>query len=70
VIGWLGAPAWLHLLSTPADALPLAVAYLRVVFVALPAVLVIIVLMMALRGSGDAMTRSGSCCSSFSSTVP
>ena len=56
VIGWLGAPALLHLLSTPADALPLAVAYLRVVFVALPAVLVIIVLMMALRGSGDAMT--------------
>ena len=56
VIGWLGAPALLHLLSTPGDALPLAVAYLRVVFIALPAVLVIIVLMMALRGSGDAMT--------------
>jgi len=56
VIGWLGAPALLHLLSTPPEALPLAVAYLRVVFVALPAVLVIIVLMMALRGSGDAMT--------------
>ena len=33
-----------------------ALAYLRVIFIAMPAVLVIIVLMMALRGSGDAMT--------------
>ncbi|MGZ8336937.1 MAG: MATE family efflux transporter [Allosphingosinicella sp.] len=56
VIGWLGAPSLLHLLSTPVDSLPLAVAYLRVVFIALPAVLILVVLMMALRGSGDAMT--------------
>jgi putative MATE family efflux protein len=56
VIGWLGAPALLRLLATPADAYPLAIDYLRVVFVALPGVLVLVVLMMALRGSGDAMT--------------
>ena len=55
-IGWFGAPALLRLLATPADAMPLALAYLRVIFLAMPGILILIVLMMGLRGSGDAMT--------------
>jgi len=56
VVGWVGAPALLRLLATPADSLPLALAYLRVIFLAMPAILIVIVLMMGLRGAGDAMT--------------
>ena len=54
--GWLFAPAILRLLGTPADAAPLALAYLRVIFIAMPPALVMVSWMMALRGSGDAMT--------------
>ncbi|HEX6374803.1 MAG TPA: MATE family efflux transporter [Allosphingosinicella sp.] len=54
--GWLFAPAILRLLGTPADAAPLALAYLRVIFIAMPPALVMISWMMALRGGGDAMT--------------
>jgi putative MATE family efflux protein len=46
----------LHLLGTPGDAAPLALAYLRVIFLAMPALLLLTLLMMALRGSGDSMT--------------
>jgi len=56
VVGWFGAPALLRLLATPGDAMPLALAYLRVIFIAMPGILILIVLMMGLRGSGDAMT--------------
>jgi len=56
ILGWIGAPALLRLLAMPPDALPLALAYLRVIFLAMPAILIMIVLMMGLRGSGDAMT--------------
>jgi putative MATE family efflux protein len=56
ILGWVFAPALLHLLAMPATALPLALAYLRVIFLAMPAILIMIVLMMGLRGSGDAMT--------------
>ena len=34
--------------------MPLALAYLRVIFIAMPPILIVIVLMMGLRGSGDA----------------
>src|SRR4051812_36361513 len=54
--GWLLAPQLLHLLAMPAPAMPLALAYLRVIFLAMPAILIMILLMMGLRGSGDAMT--------------
>src|SRR5947208_7351877 len=54
--GWIFAPALLKLLATPAGAAPLALAYLRVIFLAMPSILLTIMLMMALRGSGDAMT--------------
>jgi putative MATE family efflux protein len=56
ILGWIFAPQLLHLLAMPAPALPLALAYLRVIFLAMPAILIMIVLMMGLRGSGDAMT--------------
>jgi len=56
VIGWVGSPALLRLLAMPADAMPLALAYLRTIFTAMPAILLLVLLMMALRGSGDALT--------------
>src|SRR3954469_21226568 len=46
----------LHLLGTPPEAAPLALAYLRVIFLAMPALLLLTLLMMALRGTGDSMT--------------
>jgi putative MATE family efflux protein len=54
--GWLFAPAILRLLGTPADAAPLALAYVRVIFIAMPPALIMVSWMMALRGSGDSMT--------------
>ena len=56
ILGWIGAPALLRLLAMPPDAMPLALAYLRMIFLAMPAILILIVLMMGLRGSGDALT--------------
>ncbi len=56
VLGWIGAPALLELLATPPEVTPLALAYLRVIFIAMPPILLFIVLVMALRGTGDAMT--------------
>ena len=50
------APEILNLLATPADAAPLALAYLRVIFLAMPALLLLTLLMMALRGAGDSLT--------------
>ncbi|ATE65528.1 MATE family efflux transporter [Rhizorhabdus dicambivorans] len=46
----------LHLLGTPADARPLASAYLKVMLLNLPFSAVLVLLMMSLRGIGDAMT--------------
>jgi len=56
LFGWLFAPTILKLLATPPDAAPLALAYLRVIFLAMPSILLTVLLMMALRGAGDAMT--------------
>ena len=56
LIGWLCAPALLHLLATPAGAYPFALAYLRVIFIAMPSMMILVMLMMTLRGGGDAMT--------------
>lgn len=55
-LGWLFAPQLLGLLGTPPDAVPLALAYIRAIFVAMPAMLMMTMLMMALRGSGDSLT--------------
>jgi len=56
VAGWFFAPAILGLLGTPGPAAPLALAYLRVIFLAMPALLLLTMLMMALRGAGDSLT--------------
>jgi putative MATE family efflux protein len=56
VIGWLASPVLLRLLAMPPDAMPYALAYLRVIFTAMPAILILVMLMMALRGAGDALT--------------
>ena len=56
VPGWLFAPALLDILAIPASAFDLAVTYLRVIVFALPGMVVAVVMMMALRGSGDSRT--------------
>lgn len=56
VIGWLLTPAILHALATPPDAVPLAESYLRVIFLGLPASMLLVLLSMALRGIGDSVT--------------
>jgi putative MATE family efflux protein len=55
-IGIIGAPAALIAMRTPPDALPLAAAYLRVIFIALPAMYLYTFVMMVLRGAGDSRT--------------
>jgi Na+-driven multidrug efflux pump len=54
--GWLGAPALLRLLATPEGAFDMALLYLRVIFISMPASLLALMIMMGLRGAGDART--------------
>jgi len=56
LFGWIFAPSILYALGTPAGAEDLALIYLRVIFVAMPATLTFTLTMMALRGTGDSMT--------------
>lgn len=56
VIGYVFTPHILRAMDTPADAAPLAIAYLRVIFVAVPFMYLYNVLMMTLRGTGDSRT--------------
>lgn len=56
VVGWFLAPYVLSLLGTDPSITPLARAFLKVTFLALPAILMMTMLMMTLRGSGDAIT--------------
>ena len=56
VAGFYLSPAILHLLGTPGEAAPLAHAYLRVIFLAMPPILLLTLFMMALRGAGDSLT--------------
>lgn len=46
----------LRLLATPHDALPLAAAYLRVIFLGMPPMFLMVLLTSALRGVGDSIT--------------
>ncbi len=58
-IALIGLPLSRHILvwmSTPADALPLAEAYLRIVFMAVPFLYVFAMLQATLRGAGDTRT--------------
>lgn len=52
--GWLLTPAILDAMGTPPDARREAIAYLRVIFLAMPFMYFFSFLMMALRGAGDA----------------
>ncbi len=52
--GWFGAPALLHTMSTPPAVYAFALAYLRVIFIAMPAQMITVIVGMALRGAGDA----------------
>lgn len=54
--GWVFAPGILHLLATPAEAQPLALAYLRVIFLGLPLSMLGVLVQMGLRGTGDSVT--------------
>ncbi|MGB6117020.1 MAG: MATE family efflux transporter [Mesorhizobium sp.] len=56
IAGWLLVDEILALLQTPADAVPLARAYLRVVFLAVPVINLLSFIMTVLRGSGDSRT--------------
>jgi putative MATE family efflux protein len=56
LLGWIFAPDLLKLLATPPDSAALALAYLRVIFIAMPPILIAIVIIMGLRGTGDSLT--------------
>src|SRR3982751_90456 len=56
IAGYFLSGSILKLLGTPGAAAPLALAYLQVIFLAMPALLLLTLLMMALRGAGDSMT--------------
>ncbi|MDO5506423.1 MAG: MATE family efflux transporter [Pseudoxanthomonas suwonensis] len=59
VIALLGFPLSRHILAwmgTPAEALPLAESYLRIIFIAMPAMYLFALLTAILRGSGDTRT--------------
>jgi putative MATE family efflux protein len=55
-VGYLATPVLLGLMNTPADAMPQAIVYLRVMFVALPPMYFFNFLITTLRGAGDAKT--------------
>ncbi len=56
VIGWFASDQILRWLETPAEAFTLAHDYLRVTFIAVPASMLMVMLSMASRGAGDAVT--------------
>jgi putative MATE family efflux protein len=56
VLGVLLTPSMLSIMRTPPEATPLAAAYLRVIFLALPGMYLLTFMMMALRGAGDSKT--------------
>ncbi|MGN6689946.1 MAG: MATE family efflux transporter [Sphingopyxis sp.] len=56
VVGWFASDRILHWLKTPPEAFALAHDYLRVTFLAVPASMLSVTLMMASRGAGDAVT--------------
>ena len=55
-LGYAAAPTILHLLATPPASVPLAEAYLRVIFIGMPGSFTLVVITMGMRGTGDSMT--------------
>lgn len=56
VVGWFFAVPILHAMSTPAAVIPPALAYLRIVFLFMPASFLFMLLQMGMRGTGDSVT--------------
>lgn len=56
VFGWIFAPNLLRLMATPEGAYPLALAYLRVMFLSMPTSFVMVLISSSLRGVGDSVT--------------
>jgi putative MATE family efflux protein len=56
IFGWVFSPQLLRLLATPDEAYPMALTYLRVIFLGMPFSFVMILLSSALRGLGDSVT--------------
>jgi MATE family, multidrug efflux pump len=56
IAGMIGCEPLLRAMSTPGDSLPLAVAYMRVIFLALPFIYMYAFVMSVLRGAGDSKT--------------
>ncbi|WP_420225094.1 MATE family efflux transporter [Pigmentiphaga litoralis] len=56
VLGYVFTPAIFLAMGTPIEAQPLAISYLRVIFIALPFMFFFSFVMMALRGAGDSRT--------------
>lgn len=54
--GWVFAPKILVALATPPDAFEPALDYLRVIFLALPPSMLLVLMFMGLRGTGDSVT--------------
>ncbi|MFN3451199.1 MAG: MATE family efflux transporter [Sphingorhabdus sp.] len=54
--GWIFAPHMLRLMATPETVYPLALAYLRVIFLTMPASFVMVLISSSLRGVGDSVT--------------
>jgi putative MATE family efflux protein len=55
-LGWVICEPLLRAMSTPAAAMPLAIAYMRVIFLALPFFILYIFTTSVLRGAGDSKT--------------
>jgi putative MATE family efflux protein len=55
-LGFIATPVMLRFLHTPADAVPSALAYLRIMFLAFPSICGLFFLMAVLRGAGDSKT--------------
>ena len=56
LIGFVFAPGLLRVLATPEQAFPLALIYLRLIFISMPFMMISVILSMGLRGTGDAKT--------------
>ncbi len=56
VFGYIETPSLLRLLATPPEAMPLALDYLRVIFLSMPPMFIVTLLGMSLRGIGDSVT--------------
>lgn len=56
VLGWIFTPYLLRLLATPDTVYPLALSYLRIIFLGMPMSFIMILLSSSLRGTGDSVT--------------